>query len=57
MEHLKSESPEDYDRQFSKWKNASGDLEAMYKKLHKDIRANPDAEPKKTGDHKHEREG
>jgi len=57
MDHLKSESPEDYDKQFSKWKANAGDLEALYKKLHKDIRASPDAQAKKAGDQKHEREG
>merc|ERR1712037_594582 len=55
--HVKAESPEDYDKQFSKWKASAGDLEALYKKLHKDIRANPDAAAKKAGDQKHEREG
>lgn len=46
MDYLQQEDKEAFDKQFSKWKANAGDLEALYKKLHADIRAKPEAQKK-----------
>jgi large subunit ribosomal protein L5e len=42
MDHLLEDDKERYEIQFSQWKKAGSDLEAIYKKLHADIRASPE---------------